>query len=228
VAIKLIPKKGIKELAVVPENLEAFLMLIARYETVKPGEIRGMILRYGVGTLTRDVLVALTGFGGISTCLLCATNPESTCWSCIWFMLTGAKCNKDSKKHELNSVTYNAISDANSVRDLLTAYKRRALYMRQMLNKRYLKVSINEMVWEIKEKMEEKIMYLSNFSAIKCIQGDIIRQRIEVMLNPPGISKEVLEEACSKIRAKTYTIHAVNYRNEYGNNEVKVGITFWV
>ena len=86
-----------------------------------PKEIEEKWTGFGNGTAE-----LITGFSNYSRCTLCkAVNIE--CYNCTW-LITGSDCVSD-----MNSDTYFDISDSLTPTELLTAFRARAAYMRQVL-----------------------------------------------------------------------------------------------
>ncbi|HUT85227.1 MAG TPA: hypothetical protein VMW66_00150 [Elusimicrobiales bacterium] len=111
------------------KNLKEFEALIKRYETITLKEIEDMFAR----TLRGDVKRRLTGFGGIRNCTLCAAvwlQNIPNCKECAYNGLTGRMCTLGD-----NSPTYSGIDEASNPKQLLTAYRTRAAYMKLILEK---------------------------------------------------------------------------------------------
>jgi len=114
------------------KNLKEFEALIKRYETITLEEIEDMFAK----TLLCDVKRRLTGFGGVSNCTLCKAVwlwdgwgcPD--CEECAYKELTGCMCSRGD-----NSPTYSGIEKASNPKQLLTAYRTRAAYMKLILEK---------------------------------------------------------------------------------------------
>jgi hypothetical protein len=101
--------------------MKVFIDLIKRYETITLEEIQEKWETMGN---------AITGFGSPSTCTLCHEymDPVDGCLPCPWVSLTGHTCSGFKNSH-----TYSDIYDVGNVLDLLTAYRKRAEYMKQVL-----------------------------------------------------------------------------------------------
>jgi len=112
------------------KNLPEFKALIDRYESVTIEEIEEGFGYDNDGAFTANLL---TGFDSQSTCTLCKAVPKNLrgcvlCKYCTWEATTGNKCYQGG-----NTETYCEIEESQSPEDLLTAFRARAAYMRQVL-----------------------------------------------------------------------------------------------
>lgn len=113
------------------KNLPEFKKLIERYETITIEEI---------GNEDRNKEL-LTGFGCNTTCTLCLSagyrrDKFTECKNCVYYainkkiLVEGLPCN-----NLRNKKTCDAISDAETSDEILTAYRNRAKHMRSILKK---------------------------------------------------------------------------------------------
>ena len=112
------------------KNLPEFKKLIERYETITIDEIDESNLDINV----------LTGFGSCHSCNLCkgAGYPKmGFCFNCVWGEIEKVTMDNLTSPCFIgkNKRTYNAIDNADSTEELLTAYRNRAKHMRSILKK---------------------------------------------------------------------------------------------
>ena len=105
------------------DNLKEFLKLAERYDNISRREIR-RLMRINRKNAKRK----LTGFGFESTCTLCIS--ARLCINCIWTIKTNSVCYKKE-----NAKTYFDILNAKNSKQLAKAYKARAAYMREVLER---------------------------------------------------------------------------------------------
>lgn len=112
------------------KNLPEFKALIERYESVTIEEIQE---KWGDDNDASFTAGLLTGYDSQSTCTLCKAVPKDNggyalCKYCTWVSITENICFQGD-----NRITYEAIDEAKSPEHLLTAFRARAAYMRQVL-----------------------------------------------------------------------------------------------
>lgn len=115
------------------KNLKEFKELIERYASITLEEIEN-----ADAYISLNKANLLTGFGNYKTCRLCIS-VNRRCSDCCWCHVTGYICNDDDNKE-----TFEDISDAITNEALLSAFKARAKYMREVLER-----------WENKLNKEE-------------------------------------------------------------------------
>jgi len=109
---------------------KAWETLILRYENITLSEIENAMEK-------EKPLIYLTGFGNVSTCLLCqtckkiSTNNATDCKHCAWSKYTNHPCDDDC-----NAETFNAIENAKNPTEILEAYRNRAKRMREVENEK--------------------------------------------------------------------------------------------
>ena len=117
------------------KNLNEFKALIERYESITEDEIDNefALLWYFSAP---DIAERLTGYGTIHTCTLCKAvgfdldRMKPKCYDCVYGWgneIDDYSCTLDK--------TYFAIEFAKDAKELLTAFRERAKYMRTLLPK---------------------------------------------------------------------------------------------
>jgi hypothetical protein len=118
-------------------NLKAAEALVARYNSITIEEIKAKNMRH----FPYDTVESLTGFGSRATCTLCQALPQDRpsimCQYCIYAIdLTIVD---DENSHYCvcgeHAETYDAIEDATTPEELLTAYRNRAKHIEEILKK---------------------------------------------------------------------------------------------
>lgn len=108
------------------KNMPELLKLIGRYESIELGEIAAKLNEdEGYINLCKSIL---TGFGYANTCTLCVAS-EGSCNNCAIRILSDALC--------WETDTYKAIVDADTAKELLNAYRDRALYLKGLISDYY-------------------------------------------------------------------------------------------
>lgn len=112
-----------------PKNIEAFQKLVERYETITSEEINKTWIEFD-GDRQFYVAEKLTGIGA-RKCTLCSatkTGHERDCFVCVYGRGTAyiPQCVEGINEH-----TYNAIVEAESPKQLLSAFRARAAHLRK-------------------------------------------------------------------------------------------------
>jgi hypothetical protein len=107
-----------------PKNIKEFIALVKRYETITLEEIEK------VANIVEEhwmICRTCTGFGSVTTCTLCLVVNSDLSWNncddCVYE--SKACCEKG-----INYFSYEAISEADTPEELLTAYRARAAHLR--------------------------------------------------------------------------------------------------
>ncbi len=115
-----------------PDNLKEAIALAERYETITLEEIKACKAPFqsykGFDSVSARAR-KLTGFGGPTTCTLCIA-VDDNCHRCIY--PSSALVMDCLTKH---NKTYQAIDNACCSRDLLRAYRKRAVVLRKLIKK---------------------------------------------------------------------------------------------
>jgi len=108
------------------KNLPEFKALILRYESITENEINPLIdvfeKEFGTGLFyANSIAKVLTGYGSPETCTLCQA-VDIDCSKCMY-----------ENYHGCVNTTFDMIYHADSTEELLSAFKARAKYMRELL-----------------------------------------------------------------------------------------------
>jgi hypothetical protein len=126
------------------KNLPEFIALIQRYESIQLAEIKAKFDEYAYHLVKKHkILKPLTGFGYSTTCKLCVAVTDNTQWTncsqCVYMpavSLGSTHCNVGG-----NEETYEAIYNATTPTQLLTAYRNRAARMREVLKEKGIDIN---------------------------------------------------------------------------------------
>jgi hypothetical protein len=113
------------------ENIDEFINLIHRYETITLKEILEKKKKYFVFSLLKT---RLTGYGHVKKCTLCL-KVDTVCFKCVYEKEGG--CVDYNKKI---SKSYLKIGSASTPEELLSAYRYRAKVLRKLAEKKNIKI----------------------------------------------------------------------------------------
>ena len=114
-----------------PTNVKEFQELVHRYETITLKEIEKAAKDYGFSFYDNPIQTYLTGYGYMSTCTLCKKSYDRKGGSCKRCIYTGSSQEDTRCMKGRNRSTFKAIEHANSVEELLEAYRNRAKHLRK-------------------------------------------------------------------------------------------------
>lgn len=133
-----------------PVNIKELQTLVERYETITLNEIKDKWTKTIYSCAGQINARAITGFGSITTCILCTKTNDENYYSCNCFKCVHADndsiryngyCSGDIFcKRGNNQETYEKIITATTPKQLLTAFRNRAKHLRKTYPQ-YLTVS---------------------------------------------------------------------------------------
>lgn len=123
------------------QNEKEFKALIKRYESITLEQLKEEDRESDI--YYKEILTRITGFGNTTKCTLCNATRKSNpnhrkdCTKCVYGFSEGKDAWNDCIEKD-NAPTYNKISDAKFLEDLLLSIHARAKHMREVY-KQYLK-----------------------------------------------------------------------------------------